>query len=117
MKFLSLFVSSPRPLEERLIEAESKLGGMIFSPDGNSANGRRFWYFQGDWFFEQYYENIGYQVTRYQVLENNIHKLFNGREVPFAEGEKQILIQAIKKYHAAVTEQIYGVSNNSALAV
>jgi len=117
MSFFSHLVSSPRPLEERLIEEESKLGGMIFSGVTSQTPGSRFWYFEGDWFFEQYYENVGYQVIRYQILENSMHKLFNGREVAFAEGEKETLIQAIKRYHATVSKEIYGASNSTALAV
>ncbi|MFZ1301338.1 MAG: hypothetical protein WAQ27_02030 [Candidatus Microsaccharimonas sp.] len=81
-----------------------------------SSSGRRFWYFEGDWFFEQYYPNAGYQVIRYQIFENSMHKLFNGIEYPFAEGEKETLLRAIKRYHAAVSEQIYGKPSNASLA-
>jgi hypothetical protein len=112
-RFLKSLVVTRRPLEERLIEAESKLGGMIFS----ASNTCRFWYFEGDWFFEQYTANVGFQVIRYQVLENSIHKLFNGIEYPFYEGEKERLVQAIKKYYSTVSDKIYNVPTDPALAV
>lgn len=116
MSILSLLVSSPRPLEELFIEEESKLGGTLFSADGTNPTSRRFWYFQGDWYFEQQYQNQGSYVIRYQILENSMHKLFHGREVPFSYGEEQVLVQAIKRYHSIVSEKLYGESLSLALA-
>lgn len=105
---MKIFQSSSRPLQERLIDAESKLGGTLFSNTTSQPAGRRFWYFEGEWFFEQYYENAGYQVIRYQIFENSIHKLFNGREYPFSPGEEETLLQAIRRYHSLVMNQLYG---------
>lgn len=114
---LSSLVLNPRPLEQRLIDLESRIGGEIFYGKGHPlAASCRFWYFEGDWFFEQHYQNTGYQVIRYQVFENSIHKLFNGIEQPFNVGEKETLIRAIKKYHTIVSEELYGVPSNTALA-
>lgn len=73
-----------------------------------TSNGRRFWYFEGDWFFEQFYPNVGYQVIRYQILKNSMHKLYNGKEYPFSPGEKATLVKAILRYRTAVLEPLYG---------
>ncbi len=69
---------------------------------------RRFWYFEGDWFFEQYQPNVGYQVIRYQIFKQSMHKLYNGREYPFNPGEKATLIKAILHYRTDVLEPLYG---------
>jgi hypothetical protein len=114
---LSALVLNPRPLEQRLVDVESKIGGEVFYGKNHPlVKTCRFWYFEGDWFFEQYYQNAGYQVIRYQILDNSIHKLFNGIEYPFAEGEKETLIQAIHRYYTVVSQQLYGVTTNSPLA-
>lgn len=76
--------------------------------DKSVSAGRRFWYFEGDWFFEQYYPNVGYSVIRYQVLKQGMHKLYNGIEYPFNPGEKATLVKAIMKYRTAVLEPLYG---------
>ena len=71
---------------------------------------RRFWHLDGDWFFEQYFPNVGYQVIRYQVLKQSMHKLYNGKEYPFNQGEKASLVNAIMKYRTEVLEPLYGKS-------
>jgi len=71
---------------------------------------RRFWYFEGDWFFEQYFPNVGYQVVRYQIFKQSMHKLYNGKEYPFTQGERASLVKAILNYRTAVLEPMYGKS-------
>ena len=72
-----------------------------------SIMSRRFWFFEGDWFFEQYYPNSGYQVIRYQIFKQSMHKLYNGVEYPFQPGEKATLVQAIMRYRKVVLDPLY----------
>ena len=115
-RIMSLFAPAPRPLDERLVDAESKIGGEIFFGENAEAVSARFWYFEGDWFFERNYANDGYKVIRYQVFENSMHKLYDGVEYPFSEGEQGTLLDAIHRYHDTVSRNLYGVSKDYALA-
>ncbi len=92
----------------RLIDAESNLGGKMFGNEKSSTVNRRFWYFEGDWFFEQYEPSVGYQVMRYQIFKDSMHKLYNGREYPFNLGEKATLVKAVMNYGTDVLEPLYG---------
>jgi hypothetical protein len=86
-----------------LVNAEGKIAGEKFF----GANSR-FWYFEGDWFFEQNQPNVGYQVIRYQIAKQNMHKLYEGKEYYFSAGEKTTLVKAIMRYRTDVLEPLYG---------
>ncbi|MES2630478.1 MAG: hypothetical protein V4611_00795 [Patescibacteria group bacterium] len=115
-RFMSLFAQSPQPFDERLVDAESNYGGEVFYGKDADKVGARFWYFENDWFFERSYDGKGFQVIRYQVLDDSMHKLFDGFEYSFTPGEKETLLQAINLYFDVISKKLYDTPNNYALA-
>jgi hypothetical protein len=113
---MNLFTSgsAKQSLHDRLVEAESIIGGGLFKkPDGVLE--QRFWYHEGDWFYESHDVN-GPVVARYQFINGQVIKLVEGRLVHFAEGEVTNLHKMIELYHDKVYEQLYAPKNDLSLA-
>lgn len=117
MRILGLFTSTPRPLKERLIEAESLIGGKLFRNE-LPTTWQRFWFHDGDWFHERHQADGQQIVIRYQLTETSAHKLINGQEVAFDHqgGELEALLEAIKRYHHAIKRDLYFQKDGSKLA-
>ena len=92
-------------LERALIERESEIGASLF---GGLAEGvtRRFWYYEGDWYFEERAPKAA-SVARYTVYEDSIEKLVHGRPVTLEPSETHALITAIPLYKARIEHELY----------
>jgi hypothetical protein len=97
--------SAPLSLHDQLVEAESLIGGKLFANEPGIIQ-QRFWYHEGDWFYEAV-DAKGAMVARYQFSENLVHKLVDGREIAFAEGEKTALIETINRYYTQIQVELY----------
>lgn len=119
MRVLELFTSTPRSLEERLIEEESRIGGELFAQDP-SVTAQRYWLHQGEWFHERYYDSAAEAdsrvVIRYQLTNDSAHKLVKGVEHSFDDGEIQRLLQAIDSYYTRVQRELYTKKDDYGLA-
>ena len=104
-------VSARKSLYERLVEQESIMGGTLFGAQHPSIS-RRFWFHEGDWFFE-HNDGIAPVVARYQITEAAAYKLVEGREHPFADGELSRLFEAITTYHATIRDTLYRQSDSA----
>ena len=101
------FVSSKTPmsLEDKFVNAESEIGGDILPKNGDIIR-QRFWYVQGDWFYEVL-DARGVMIARYQFSEDLSHKLVDGRQIDFAEGEKAALLETINRYYTQIQVELY----------
>jgi hypothetical protein len=106
-RILNRFIAKPKsPLEDRLIEHESAIGGRLI-PKHDLVATQRFWYYQGDWFLEQIEIDQTSYVSRYQISEIDAFKLYQGREVPFLDGELKNLLTAVELYHSEIIQNLY----------
>jgi len=106
--------NAPRTLHDKLVEAESRIGGSKVGSQPGIIS-QRFWYHQGDWYYESDDAN-GSVVARYQFVDGQAHKLIDGKPQYFAEGEIQNLHQTIELYHQEVYMQLYASQNDFDLA-
>jgi hypothetical protein len=108
----NLFVSSsaPRTVHDKLVEAESIIGGSQLGTHPEIIS-QRFWYHQGDWFYESH-DATGPMVARYQFIDGQAHKLVDGKPYYFADGEIQNLYRTIELYHDQVFLQLYASKND-----
>lgn len=102
---------APAPLMTRLIDAESEIGASLLPlPDGKKSH--RFWYHDGDWFYETV-DALGPMVARYTVSEKGIEKLVDGSPVQLYEGdpgemgEEERLLAMIGLYREEIERQLY----------
>lgn len=104
---MSLFTSNTTQptLHDKLVEAESIIGGKLFAKPAGVLE-QRFWYHQGDWFYETR-DAVGPMVARYQLVNGQAHKLVEGKLVHFADGELDNLHQMIQLYRDRVYTQLY----------
>jgi len=94
----------PRTLHDKLVEAESTIGGSPrVLPSAPGVVNQRFWYQQGDWFYEVH-DSVGPMVARYQFIDGSIAKLVDGKLVQLAEGEAETIYKIIPQYHDAISE-------------
>lgn len=73
--------SAPRTLEDKLVEAESKISKKIL-PNIEGVE-QRFWFHGGDWFYEVRNTKDSPMVARYHVGETDLYKLVDGSSTPF----------------------------------
>ena len=94
---------------DTLIDQESALGPAIFNqpvrfwlhpPVAGDAQGVRDWYF---YFISQ----TGEQTIRYQSDADGFHKIYQGREYGFTEGEEARLYEAVAAYEQLIATQVY----------
>lgn len=114
---MNLFTSNAtrQSLHDKLVEAESVIGGTLFKKAVGISQ-QRFWYHQGDWFYETH-DAVGPMVARYQFVNGQAHKLVEGKLVHFADGELDNLHRMIQLYHDCVYTQLYAPRNNLDLAM
>lgn len=108
--FLSTDLS--KPLMDRLINTESRIGGSLFPPQEGVIS-QRFWLDMphtadaDDWFYECT-DAQGSMSAHYVIRRDGSEKLSNGRPVPFVRGdgydEEAVLLERIDEYHRAVQE-------------
>ncbi|HJM04664.1 MAG TPA: hypothetical protein QF549_03485 [Candidatus Saccharimonadaceae bacterium] len=102
---------APAPLMTRLIDAESEIGASLL-PLPNGKKSHRFWYHEGDWFYETV-DALGPMVARYTVGEKGIEKLVDGSPVqlhdgdPGQMGEEERLLVMIGLYREEIERQLY----------
>jgi len=113
---MSLFAANTTPasLQAKLVEAESVIGGDLF-PKPAGVIKQRFWYHEGDWFYETV-DATGPMVARYQFVNGAAHKLVDGKPVAFAEGEIENLQKIIQLYHDRVYKELYAPRTDGKLA-
>lgn len=104
-ELLEELVKRPVPLYERLVDLESNHGGKIFKSDNPEVT-RRFWTYQGYWYFEEQHPVHGEYVLSYDV-KDTIVKMVNAKIVPLTEGEPERLLEATRKYRDLVRDNIY----------
>ena len=111
MSLLSGDKQLPPTLPE-LLDKEGRIGGELFRVDS------RFWlhprldgdaHETRDWYFS-FTQNKQEFTIRYQSSPTGFHKLYNGREYPFASGELERLYEASSTYETMVAEKVYGRS-------
>ena len=108
--FLSTDLS--KPLMDRLINTESRIGGSLFPPQEGVIL-QRFWLDMAhtadadDWFYECT-DAQGSMSAHYVIRRDGSEKLSNGRPVPFVRSdgydEEAVLLERIDDYHRAVQE-------------
>lgn len=98
---------TPRPLIERLIDAESKIGGNLLPQEQNAIR-QRFFFYQGYWYLE-FTDQQGSMVASYQLDQDTAYKFHNGKNIPFDEdsGELDNLLKTIPLYEDAISRQLY----------
>lgn len=110
VKVLELFTATPRPLQDRLIEEESVIGGQLFARDA-SVLWQRFWCHDGDWFFARLNRMPNQPDTQtvihYQIKDNSIYKFVGGREYLAGEDESEVLTSAIDTYYEKIQQKLY----------
>ncbi|MDB5179377.1 MAG: hypothetical protein JWN12_9 [Candidatus Saccharibacteria bacterium] len=113
---MALFTSNTtqQSLHDRLVEIESVIGGNLF-PKPAGVTKQRFWYHQGDWFYETH-DAVGPMVARYQFANGQAHKLVDGKPIAFAEGEIDNLHKMIQRYRDEVYAQLYAPRNDTRVA-
>ena len=98
-------IKAPMSLDDKLVEAESKIGGELL-PTNPDVIRQRFWFHGGDWFYEVH-DSKGPMVARYQFDDDFSYKLVDGKEVEFAEGEEARLIELVGLYYEQIKLQLY----------
>lgn len=100
----NLFMTNavPKTLHDRLVEVESVIGGNVL-PINPGTVSQRFWYQQGDWFYEVH-DSVGPMVARYQFIHGSVAKLVDGKLVHLAEGEAETIYNTVPQYHDAISE-------------
>ena len=110
-------IITPAPgysLERALVDRESEIGGSLFPPE-NSMVSRRFWYFDGDWYFEEREAKQSF-VARYTLYGESIEKLVHGRPVAIEPQEEVALVAAIPLYKQRIESELYKPSSPQAHA-
>lgn len=109
-------IRSPRPLEERLVNAESELGGNLLA-DHPTITNKRFWYYGGYWYLELKDQN-GPMVASYQFTTDTAYKLAGGKEVPFDHetNELERVLALIPTYRDHVHMHLYAKRSDYDLA-
>lgn len=112
-RHLALIAKQPAPLEHRLVEIESKIGGdMLQKPAGIIS--QRFWFHGGDWFYEMTDEK-GPLTVRFHVTNDRIYKLVGGKATAFSESEARNLLNTIPLYFKAICRELYEKDTNTSL--
>lgn len=97
-------------LLRELVDIESEIGGTLFSKS-IGVIAQRFWYFQGDWFYEATFDTGVTHYLRYHLTDTSAEKLYNGRLVPFDGGDQgselSHLLAIIPRYVDAIRHQLY----------
>lgn len=108
LKAVKPFVLVPKSPYEKLVEKEEVIGGGLMKKAENIVS-QRFWYHDnGDWFYESIDTQKNVTVIRFQTTASSIHKIFNGVEVPFAEGELEQFIELTALYEKEIL-QLYPI--------
>lgn len=107
LEALTLVVSKngPKTLDDRLVDAESEIGGQLFAKEPGIIK-QRFWYHENDWFYEVV-DAQGAMVARYQFTDGWAYKLVDGRAIAFAEGEEAALVATARSYFTAIQTKLY----------
>lgn len=96
---------SNESLARRLVDIESEIGGQLL-PAVEGVKSQRFWFYEGDWFYETI-DQKGAMHARYQAVGNELEKLVNGKPVSLAEGEQDHFIQLVPLYYQAIKDELY----------
>lgn len=110
-----LITLAPNNHEAKLVNKESVLGGEVL-PTVEGAQWQKLWYHKGDWFYGIQDEK-GAMYARYQFSHHTVDKIVGGLAVPFAPGESENLMGLVPKYHAKVSEDLYGKSTKPRIDV
>lgn len=99
-------IMEPRPLAERLLDAESKIGGNLI-PKAQNVLRQRFFFYNGYWYLE-IIDSEGAMVASYQLIDGLAFKFVAGKQIDFEpNGELENLLSLIPIYEKAVKEQLY----------
>ncbi len=114
-KIISFVMPNPEPLLVRLVEKESEIGGKLIeklsTQDANSLFSRhRLWYHDANWYYENH-DQHGPAVVRYQVTDTSMHKLKNGLEYGFDDGEQESLLILMQQYPEEIRRSLYFVDD------
>lgn len=95
---------TPRPFIERLIDAESKIGGDLL-PQSKDTIRQRFFYYQGYWYLE-ITDQQGAMVASYQLTDDMVYKFYGGKPIAFDDTSHELdnLLTTIPLYENAVKE-------------
>jgi len=109
LRSLKSLVIAPKPLLSEFIERESIIGGQLLQKV-DAAHDLRLWYATKDWFFGWSDGKVVMMVdsaVRYQFTDEQVYKSYQGRPIPFTEGEEARLLSVIPSYEAAVRHILY----------
>lgn len=112
MRVAEVFNLTPRPLEERLVEEESAIGGKLFQKN-EAVVYQRFWYYAKDWFFERLERHASEDVRtvmQYHIDDTGIHKIIDGSEYPIDTEEQTRLLLATEQYERAIQRELYDLA-------
>jgi len=112
MRVAEVFNLTHRPLEERLIEEESAIGGRLFQTN-EAVVYQRFWYYSKDWFFERLERrnNEDVQIVmQYHIDDTGVHKIINGSEYSIDIEEKNRLLLATERYEQSIRRELYDLA-------
>ena len=125
-KVRDLLVQPNQTLEERLLDEESRYNGKIFlrppftreqpldetlAEKSLGIESRRFWYFQGYYYYELQYTGYEPLVISYHVTEEGVYKAVNGVPAPMVPGELDSLEAAARLSRDEVRHKMYPVDD------
>lgn len=109
LKSMKSLVLTPKPYRAELIDRESVIGGRRFQKQ-DPEHDVRFWEEGGEWFFG-YSDGKGVTLNdstiHYEIYDDHIKKSYQGRVVPFANGELEVFTQAVQSYEHDVVHELY----------
>lgn len=125
-KVRDLLVQPNQTLEERLLNEESNYNGKIFlrppftrelpldeslAEKSLGIESRRFWYFQGYYYYELQYNGYEPLVISYHVTDEGVYKAVNGVPAPMVPGELDSLEAAARLSRDEVRHKMYPVDD------
>ncbi|MDB5183898.1 MAG: hypothetical protein JWO07_579 [Candidatus Saccharibacteria bacterium] len=106
------FTLRSKPTMRELIQAESEIGGNLFGhiPTGHHRQffnlDRHTWVWYEEWLDDKGKANN--TTTRYEIHENGILKVQDGKQYYYIEGEELTnLVTAIRMYYEQVSRDVY----------